>query len=162
MLKKRRTREHVIADLGVHHVEGVVLECGWTTERIRHDYGYDLAIFTYTEDGFLESGLILVQVKATENLTDQNNAEFLSWTLDTRDIRSWRSEIMPVAFVVCDTSEKTAYWVNVQDFFADKDVSDEQIYMRCRIPRSNRWDVNSLTNFRNRKRELLSQMKGNR
>ncbi len=38
-MRKRRTREHVIADLCAHHVEGFVLRCGWTVERTRHDYG---------------------------------------------------------------------------------------------------------------------------
>jgi hypothetical protein len=28
-MRKRRTRQHVIADLSVHHVEGLVLRCGW-------------------------------------------------------------------------------------------------------------------------------------
>lgn len=30
---KRRTRQHVIADLGTHHVEGFILEEGHTAER---------------------------------------------------------------------------------------------------------------------------------
>src|SRR5438105_586468 len=38
--RKRRTREHVIADLSVNHVERFVLRCGWTTERTRHDYAW--------------------------------------------------------------------------------------------------------------------------
>lgn len=29
-MRKRRTREHVIADLSVNHVERLVLLCGWT------------------------------------------------------------------------------------------------------------------------------------
>jgi hypothetical protein len=32
-MRKRRTREHVIADLSVNHVERLVLRCGWTVER---------------------------------------------------------------------------------------------------------------------------------
>jgi hypothetical protein len=36
---KIRTREHVIADLGLHHVEGHVLRCGFTLQRIHSDYG---------------------------------------------------------------------------------------------------------------------------
>jgi len=37
--RKRRMREHVIADLSVHHVEGLVLKCGFTVQRIVADYG---------------------------------------------------------------------------------------------------------------------------
>ena len=37
--RKRRTREHVIADLAVNHVERQALLCGFTIERVVHDYG---------------------------------------------------------------------------------------------------------------------------
>jgi len=40
--RKRRTREHIIADLGVNHVEKCILECGWTVQRFSPDYGLDL------------------------------------------------------------------------------------------------------------------------
>jgi hypothetical protein len=40
--RKRRTREHVIADLSVNHVERQALLCGFSVERIRVDYGIDL------------------------------------------------------------------------------------------------------------------------
>jgi hypothetical protein len=46
-MRKRRTREHVIADLRVNHVERLVLRCGWTVERTRYDYGLDLDMHTY-------------------------------------------------------------------------------------------------------------------
>jgi hypothetical protein len=49
--RKRRTREHVIADLSVNFVERQVLLCGYTVERVWHDYGYDLFLFTYNARG---------------------------------------------------------------------------------------------------------------
>jgi hypothetical protein len=49
--RKWRTRQHVIADLSVHHVEGFVLEEGHTVERVAKDYGCDLLFFTYDEPG---------------------------------------------------------------------------------------------------------------
>src|SRR5438128_12076179 len=67
--RKRRTREHIIADLGVHHVEGPILRCGFTAERIVHDYGLDLYMTTYDADGQPESDWVLFQVKATDHLT---------------------------------------------------------------------------------------------
>jgi len=47
MVRKRRTREHIIADLGVNHVERHILLCGHTAERVFYDYGYDLALTTF-------------------------------------------------------------------------------------------------------------------
>jgi Domain of unknown function (DUF4365) len=67
-MRKRRTREHVIADLSVHHVEGFVLRCGWTVERKRHDYGLDLYMQTYNGDGETENGWVWFQLKATDSL----------------------------------------------------------------------------------------------
>ena len=40
--RKQRTRQHVIADLSVHHVERFILEEGHTAQRLSSDYGYDL------------------------------------------------------------------------------------------------------------------------
>ena len=64
--RKRRTRQHVIADLGVNHVERQALLCGFSVERMRTDYGIDLAVFTYDRQGRAENGCLFLQVKATE------------------------------------------------------------------------------------------------
>src|SRR5262249_50062159 len=64
--RKRRTRAHVIADLAVNHLERQVLLAGCTVERIIHDYGIDLILFSYDEHGWIEPGQTLIQVKATE------------------------------------------------------------------------------------------------
>ena len=66
--RKRRTREHVLADLSANHVERHALLCGYSVERRVHDYGIDLTILTYDTDGNVENGQILVQLKATDHL----------------------------------------------------------------------------------------------
>ena len=45
--RKRRTREHIIADLSVNHVERAILRAGHTTQRVLQDYGFDLYLTTY-------------------------------------------------------------------------------------------------------------------
>lgn len=67
-MRKRRTQEHVIADLSVNHVERFILRCGWTAERTQHDYGIDLFMETFTDNGEVENGRILLQLKATDSL----------------------------------------------------------------------------------------------
>ena len=37
----------MIADLSANHVEKQALLCGFSVERVRHDYGIDLILFTY-------------------------------------------------------------------------------------------------------------------
>jgi hypothetical protein len=51
---KLRTREHVLAELGINHVEHQVLLCGFSIDRVQHDYGYDLTRATYSATGEFE------------------------------------------------------------------------------------------------------------
>lgn len=157
MLRKRRTREHVIADLAVHHVEGIALELGWSVERILHDYGYDLSVFTYDPEGYAEAGALLMQLKATENLESQANEDFLSWTLDVRDVRLWREEVMPVVLIVYDVVAKGAYWLYIQEAFAERDSLENHLYIRCRIPRRQRLTQEILAELRLRKQAILAR-----
>ena len=62
--RKRRTREHIIADLGVNHVEKCILECGWTVQRFSPDYGLDLLMTTFNRRGEIENGDVRLQIKA--------------------------------------------------------------------------------------------------
>ena len=66
--RKRRTREHVIADLSVNHVERLVLRCGWVARRMNPDCGIDLYMETYNHDGEVENGGVWFQLKATDRL----------------------------------------------------------------------------------------------
>ena len=61
MSRKRRTREHVIADLSANYVERYVLRCGFTVERTVHDYGIDLILSTYSASGEIENGQVYIQ-----------------------------------------------------------------------------------------------------
>ena len=68
MPKKRRTRQHIIAELSVNYVERYALQCGFSVERVEHDYGIDLVLFTYDANGEIENGQVYLQLKATDNL----------------------------------------------------------------------------------------------
>ncbi len=66
--RKQRTRQHVIADLSVHHLEGFILKAGHTVQRLGSDYGYDLLMSTFDEQGYVEPGMVYFQLKAMETL----------------------------------------------------------------------------------------------
>ncbi|MDF5726487.1 MAG: DUF4365 domain-containing protein [Rhizonema sp. PD38] len=68
MVKKRRPREHIIADISVNHVERYIFLCGYSVERIEYDYGFDLVMFTYDTNGEIENGQIYLQLKARDSL----------------------------------------------------------------------------------------------
>lgn len=56
--RKRRTREHIIADLSVNHLERHVLLAGFVAEYMAADYGIDRSIITFSDNGDLEEGNI--------------------------------------------------------------------------------------------------------
>ena len=66
--RKKRTREHIIADQSLAHVQQFVANAGFTSEAVGKDYGYDLTVNTFDRDGFIEAGSILIQLKASETL----------------------------------------------------------------------------------------------
>jgi len=113
--RKRRTREHVISDLSVHHVEGFILKEGCTAHRLSPDYGYDLVIFTYDRHGFLEQGLVYVQLKASDALKAVGT-EYV-FDLGIRDYNLWKLEEMPVILILFDAMRECAYWIGIQSYF---------------------------------------------
>ena len=116
-MRKRRTREHVIADLSVNHVERLVLRCGWTVERKRYDYGLDLLMDTYNTRGEVENGRIAFQLKATNALKRSTDGKVILVRLEWRDLLFWLNELNPVILVVYDARDDRAFWLYVQEYF---------------------------------------------
>jgi hypothetical protein len=124
--RKQRTREHVIADLAVNHVERQALLCGYTVERVRHDYAIDLMVQTYTDRGEVENGYLLVQVKATDRVRAVSGGRAVSWRVETADLLYWLHEGMPVILVVYDARCDTAFWAHVQEEFRRQGAAAER------------------------------------
>ena len=81
--RKRRTRAHVIADQSVNHTERFIIDEGHTATRVDKDYGYDLLLFTFDEQGYIEAGIVPFQLKAAEWLQAVGNDYVFD--LDIRD-----------------------------------------------------------------------------
>jgi hypothetical protein len=113
--RKRRTREHILEDLSIHHVEGFIIREGHTVERIKGDYGYDLFMTTFDEQGFAERGVVFFQVKASETL--QVVRRECVFDLDVRDYNVWIREEMPVILILFDAAIERAVWLAVQEYF---------------------------------------------
>lgn len=116
-MRKRRTREHVIADLSVNHVERLVLRCGWTAERTRHDYGTDLFMETYSALGEVQNGRIAFQLKATDALKRSSDETVIPVRLEWRDLLFWLNEPLPVILVLYDAYGDRAHWLYIQEYF---------------------------------------------
>jgi hypothetical protein len=117
MPRKRRTREHVIADIAVNHVERFVYEAGHTCERIIHDYGYDLKLTTYDSSGYIETEQISLQVKASERLVALKGQSTFVVRVSIADVYNWIHEPMPVFLILHDVARRRSYWVYVQRYF---------------------------------------------
>jgi hypothetical protein len=116
--RKQRTRQHVIADLSVHYVEGFVLTEGHTAQRLERDYGYDLLLFTYDDEGYVEPDFLLLQLKAAEKL--QTVGSNYVFDVDIRDYNLWMREEMPVILILYDATRRRASWLHIQRYFRDE------------------------------------------
>ncbi len=114
---KQRTHAHVIADLSVHHVEGFILQEGHTAQRLDSDYGYDLVLWTFDEEGYIEPDEVYFQVKASETL-QVVGSDFV-FDLDIRDYHLWMLDRAPVIIILYDASRKRAYWLPIQKYFRE-------------------------------------------
>ncbi len=119
LLRKLRTRGHVVADLSINHVERQVLLCGFSAERTQHDYGYDLKMDTYNDIGEFEPGSVYTQVKATDRLPLLAGGKTISWPVSRRDLKLWLDETYPVILIVYDGHEDRAYWIHIQAYLLD-------------------------------------------
>ena len=112
--RKRRTRQHVIADQSVNYVERFIIDEGHTAQRLERDYGYDLLLFTYDDQGYAEPGVAFLQLKASETLTPSGS--HYAYDLDIRDYHLWMAEDAPVVLILFDATRRRAYWLHVQPF----------------------------------------------
>jgi hypothetical protein len=161
--RKRRTREHVIADLSANHVERQALLCGFSVERVRHDYGIDLILFTYDARGEVDSGEILLQLKATDRVQWVAKGKFLAFRLERTDLRSWLSEFQPVILVVYDAAAECAYWLYVQAYFEKLpgfNVKRAAKTVTVRLPVSNVLDPEAMRTFGHYRDRIREQLEG--
>lgn len=113
--RKQRTRQHVIADQSVNYVERFIIDEGHTAQELDRDYGYDLLMFTYDEDGYAEPDFVAIQIKAAETL--QVIAACFVYDVDIRDFNLWMYEERPVILILFEASRRRGYWLDVQGYF---------------------------------------------
>ena len=160
--RKRRTREHVIADLGINYVERQVLLCGHTVEWRVHDYGIDLLMKTYDHNGEVENGEVLFQLKATDRPQVALAGQAITLRVERADLASWLGEPMPVILMVYDARADRAYWLYVQREFEKMsgfDPSRGSRTVTIRVPKSQLLDVAAVAQFARYRDHVLAQQK---
>jgi Domain of unknown function (DUF4365) len=160
--RKRRTRSHVIADLSVNHVERHALMAGFVVERIVHDYGIDLELLTFTADGEVEEGKILMQLKASDRMTIRTDRKTFPFRLERRDLVQWLAQPMPVILVIYDAAKERAFWLYLQDYFRKRSrfsLFTAGKTATVRIPTMNVVNVSAMGSFRRFRDNVLMQMR---
>lgn len=133
--RKLRTREHVLADLGVNFVERQALACGFSIERVTHDYGIDILLFTYNTAGEIRNGHVEIQVKATEHPRYVDAGASLAVRIQSADIAYWQFQPMPVILVAYDATRDQAFWVHIQKAIqAEDSLKNDQERVTIRLP----------------------------
>jgi hypothetical protein len=161
--RKRRTREHVIADLCANHVERHALLCTFAVERTYHDYGVDLSLTTYTRRGDIESGLILIQLRATDRPKLIAGGSTFACRLERSHLAHWLDEPMPFILVLYDARKDVAYWLYLQAYFEAQDGFDlarAAQRITVPIPRRNVLDRAAMRRFARYKKAVLAQTRG--
>ena len=160
-LRKRRTREHVIADQSVNHLERFIIDAGHIAQRWGSDYGYDLTLITFDEDGYIEPDAVYFQLKASESL--QAVGACYVFDLDIRDYNLWMLDNMPVILVLFDASRRRAYWLAIQHYFredAARMPKKGAKTVRVRVPKRQVVNRRAIAVWRDLKWEALGWVKG--
>ena len=158
--RKRRTREHIIADMSANHVERHILSCGFSAEIIRHDYGIDMTVSFYDHRGQPQNGTVYLQLKATDNLRLRDNGNITTYKVDCRDLDYWLREPSPVILVVYDTINDRAYWLYVQAHFESEIArlpSKGQKVFTVMIPTKNVVNQAAIRRFQGYNQDVIEQ-----
>jgi hypothetical protein len=161
--KKRRTREHVIADLSINHTERQALIAGFAVQRIVRDYGIDLFIATYDRFGEVENGEIRIQLKATDAPKWVRSGRALAVRVDQGDFRHWLLEPMPLILAVYDALNDTAYCLYVKAHFARGQAArfdKAGATMTVHVPQANVVTPDVMRGFAAYRDQILAQLGG--
>lgn len=160
-MRKRRTRSHIIADLSVNHVEKQVLLCGYTVERVVEDYGIDLLLSTYNDEGEVENETIKLQLKATDNLNVLQDGQTIAFSVGRADLEFWLNEVLPFILVVYDAQDDVAYWVYLQAYFQSLSDFDLRIVgetVTIHLNKANLINTDAVRQFVQFKADVLRQL----
>jgi hypothetical protein len=153
----------VIASQSLNYVEGFILAQGHTVDRPFEDYGYDMLVSTFDDQGFAESGEILIQIKATDRPRYSSKRDFISFVIGMKHYELWKREPMPVFLIVYDAGQRKAYWLYVQKHLRSRRFRKPAKAARSctfRIPVVNEFSEATVAYARDRKALVLAQIEG--
>jgi hypothetical protein len=154
--RPRRTREHIIASQSHNFIEKFFIDKGHTVDRPQEDYGIDLVVNTFDEEGYAEAGNLLFQLKASDNLKYSTDGSYISFKVEVKHYHYWMKQAMPVFLILYDAKAVKAYWLYVQPYFAaQKRPRKNAGTITVRVPVANELTEQTVDYMRERKEALL-------
>ena len=149
-MRKQRTRQHCIEDLGFNYIERQILYAGCTMQKYQFDYGYDAFINTYNEKGEYENGNILIQLKSTDNLKLIESKKVIVYDLSSRDLELWLYSDSPVLIIIYDAIKELGFWIDLLDYFKKNQEILKKVnkFVRIYIPIENVFSDKTVQRFR--------------
>lgn len=150
-MKKQRTRQHIIEDLGFNHVERQILYAGYTVyEFSNNDYGLDGSFTTFSETGEVEALNIHFQLKSTDNLRLTKDRNFCIFDVSKRDLELWLLSDNPIMFLLYDAQKEIAFYLDIIDYFIKDRIDLKKIskFVRIKIPVFQIWNKEEIIKIR--------------
>jgi len=159
--RKRRTREHVLADLSLVHVQYYIANAGFIWDVSARDYGYDLSVITCDPTGYVEPGAILIQLKATDAADPPGDGRFFFYDVDVRDYNLWASEPNPVYLILYHARTRRAFWLYFQRYLREDSAARPRPgarSVRIAVPAGNRVSTAFFRHARRLKQQAIRRM----
>jgi len=160
-MRKLRTRQHFIEDLGFNHIEKQVLVARCTLQRYQPDYSYDASIHTIQRNGEVENGEIFIQLKSTDKIKFANKRKAFTYDLSKRDLELWLSNILPVILILYNAKNDKAYYLELREYFRKNRISLKKInkFIRVYIPPENVFNPEAVKKLRSIKNKQYGSYK---
>ena len=157
-MRKQRTRQHIIEDLGINHVERQILYAGYTFYRYTHnDYGYDGLITTFNDKGEVENTQIHIQLKSTDFIKYTSDKTFYACDVSKRDLELWCHSDIPVVLVLYDAKKEVAYYLDILEFYQKNGINLDKIrkFVRLKIRTTDIWNPEVAIKLRHIKNQFV-------
>lgn len=148
--RKRRVREHVIADMSVNFLERQVLRRSHQLIRIpQPEYGLDAMMLYFADSGEIENGVVFFQAKATDRLTIVDRGRGIAVAVEAAHLQYWYwVSHHPVILVVYDAEKHRGFWLDVQRYVDEQAPQVEGDTVTLRVPLQNRLTLRAVDDIR--------------
>jgi Domain of unknown function (DUF4365) len=151
-MRKQRTREHIIEDLGFNYVERQILYAGFTVQRYapNKDNGHDGIFVTFDEMGDIETHLVQFQLKSTDSIQFSEKKKSFVFELSKQDLEDWLLDTNKMLLILYDAQKEVAYFEDLQVFFKNNRLAfrKERKFVRILIPMTNLFVPEAIHNIR--------------